>query len=167
MMWVAGSFGQNAKPQCCTIIDMSKEKGTFTIRDIKSGRIQLFKPDALDGAELKIGDTVDAKFELMKTVSVKGASKSYDLLDASYGDSCCIIIKMDTILPDSVFKVTAKNISSGQHIYFNAPFALRPAVDSGVKVFTQASHGYAMIASKADSTRTMLFGFPLLQENNK
>ena len=162
-----GGFFQKAEAQCCTIIDVAKEAGTFTIRDIKSGRIQLFKPGALEGAELKVGDSVDARFESMKTISIKGIAKTYELLDASYGDSCCIITSMDTILPDSVFRVTAKNISSGQNIYFHAPATLRPAIDSGVTVFTQASHGYAMIATRVDSTHKMLFGFPLLQDNKE
>ncbi|MBL7698806.1 MAG: hypothetical protein JNK79_11625 [Chitinophagaceae bacterium] len=160
----AASSLQSANGQCCTIIDMAKEAGTFTIRDSRSGRIQLFKPDALEGAELKIGDSVDVKFDSMKVVSVKGVAKTYDLLEPLYNDSCCVVMKLDTLMPDSVFRVTARNISSGKSIYFNLPSTLRPSLDSGTVVFMHPSHGYAMVATRTDSTRKALFGFPVLEK---
>lgn len=165
MISVATLFLQQANAQCCTIIDMARDNGTFTIRDKSSGRIQSFKPDALEGAELKVGDTVDAKFDLMQTISVKGVAKTYNLLEPVYGDSCCIITKFDLVLPDSVLRITAKNISSGQHIYFDIPAMLRSTLDSGATVFTQTSHGYAMVTNRVDSTRRKVFGFPLLEKN--
>src|SRR5215218_10019136 len=95
MFFSVSLFSQKPDTPCCTIIDMVKEAGTFTIRDINTGKIKLFKPDALEGAELKVGDTVAAVFDKNKTIAVKGISKSYELLDAVNGDSCCVILKVD------------------------------------------------------------------------
>lgn len=159
-----GLTAYSQQNQCCTIIDISKEAGTFTIRDIRSGRIQTFKPEALEGAELKVGDSVGALFDSMKVVAVNGTARTYQLLDASAGDSCCIIVKVDTIEDAPVVKITAKNNSTGENIYFNVPKPLASSLNGGETVFTQASHGYAMIATQSDSTRRRLFGFPLLQE---
>ena len=77
-----------AQLPCCTIIDLSSESGTFTIRHLETGRISLFKPHALEGAALKVGDSVDAKFDTRKVIAVKGIGRSYDMLEASPGDSC-------------------------------------------------------------------------------
>lgn len=159
-------FAQKANA-CCTVIDMSKDEGTFTIRDSRSGRIHLFKPDALEGAELKVGDTIDASFNDKKVIAVKGNQKSYDLLDAPFADSCCTVSKLDTIATDSAISVTAKNITTGEDIRFHIPLSFGSNVRQGNIVFTRPSHGYAMLAASTDSTRKMLFGFPLLQEPEK
>jgi hypothetical protein len=152
----------------CTIIDMAKEEGTFTIRDNHSGRIQLFKPDALEGAELKVGDSVDALFDSKKITSVKGITRSYDLLDAANGDSCCIIMELDSILNESSWRITAKNNTTGENIHFIVPKSLAARLSAGNVVYTQPSHGYAMIAAvQSDTTGRFLFGFPLLQEDSK
>lgn len=143
---------------------MARETGTFTIRDQSSGRIQLFKPDALEGAELKVGDSVDVKFDSMKVTSVKGVARSYDMLNPVFGDSCCVVTKLDTLLKDSAFRITARNISSGESIYFNIPPSLRPVLDSGAVVYTYSSHGYATIVNRSDSTRVRIYGFPLLDK---
>lgn len=161
-------YSQKADTHCCTIIDMSKEAGTFTIRDINSGRIASFKPDALEGAELKVGDSVDVMFDLRKVASVKDTATTYDLMDASYGDSCCVILKLDSTLNESSWRVTAKNNSTGENIHFNVPKSLAVRLNAGGIVFTQATHGYAMIAAvETDTTRKQLYGFPLLQESSK
>src|ERR1044071_1184653 len=109
---------QEVHSQCCTIIDIAQDSGLFSIRDNKSGRIQAFKPDALEGAELKVGDSIDAKFDSMKVVRVKGVSRSYDLLDPMYSDSCCVVTLLDTLSADSAYKITARNISTGENIFF-------------------------------------------------
>ena len=161
-------FSQKPKEPCCTIIDMAAETGTFTIRDNHSGRIQLFKPDALEGAELKVGDSVDAIFDTKKIVSVKGITRSYELLDASDYDSCCVILKLDSVLNTSSWRITAKNNITGENIHFIVPKSLAETLSTGGPVFTQPSHGYAMIAAaQSDTTRRLLFGFPLLQEDTK
>jgi hypothetical protein len=128
--------------------------------------MQVFKPDALEGAELKVGDSVHVIFDTMKVVSVKGVAREYELLDPAYGDSCCTILKLDSITGDSAMKVTAKNISTGESIHFNVPASLAARLNAGGIVFTKPSHGYAMIApmQKDSSSRKLLFGFPLLQE---
>ena len=162
-----GITAYSQKNQCCTIIDISKVAGTFTIRDINSGRIQTFKPGALEGAELKVGDSVGAMFDSMKVVAVNGTARAYRLLDAPAGDSCCIIVKVDTVEDAPFVKITAKNNSAGENIYFNVPKPMAASLDTGRIVFTQASHGYAMIAIQSDSTTRRLFGFPLLQEKPK
>lgn len=162
-----GIAAYSQKNQCCTIIDISKEAGMFTIRDINSGRMQTFKPEALEGAELKVGDSVGAMFDSMKVVAVNGTTRAYRLLDASAGDSCCIIVRVDTVEDAPVVKITAKNNSTGEHIYFNVPKPMAASLDIGRIVFTQASHGYAMIATQSDSTTRRLFGFPLLEEKGE
>ena len=162
-------FAQNTKEPCCTIIDMSKEQGIFTIRDSRTGRMQTFKPDVLEGAELKIGDTVDAVFDTKKITSVKGTSRSYDLMDAPNGNDSCVILKMDSILNEPSWRITAKNNTTGENIHFNVPKTLAARLSPGNFVYTQPTHGYAMIsAALSDSTTNkLLFGFPLLQETNK
>lgn len=152
------------KGESCVIIDVSKETGTFTIRDVKSGRIQTFKPDALEGAELKVGDSIRATFDSMTVVAVNGNARTYKLLEAQPGDSCCIIMKVDTVEDTSVVRITARNKTTGGNIYFNVPKPFASSVDSGWVVFTQPTHGYALIAAQGDSTSRRLFGFPLLQE---
>jgi hypothetical protein len=161
------AFSQKVSEPCCTIIDVQKEAGTFTIRDKGTGRIQLFKPDALEGAELKVGDTIDADFDLKRITSVKGITRSYELLDASPLDSCCVILKIDTA-ENSNSLVTARNNSTGEKIRFSLPKMLASRLTEGNMVFTQPSHGYAMIIGKMedDTTKTFLFGFPLLQESD-
>jgi hypothetical protein len=164
----ANLFSQNTKEPCCTIIDMLKEEGIFTIRDSRTGRIQTFKPDVLEGAELKIGDTVDAVFDTKKITSVKGASRSYDLMDAPVGDSCCVILKMDSVLNEPSWRITAKNNSTGENIHFNIPKNLAARLDTGYLVYSQSSHGYALIsAALTDTTQKYVYGFPLLQESSK
>lgn len=161
-------YSQQPGRHCCAIIDMAKEAGTFTIRDAHTGKIAVFKPDALDGAELKVGDSVDVKFDERRIVSVKGNVKSYDLMDASNGDSCCVILKLDSAVNDSSWTVTAKNNSTGENIQFNVPRSLAARLSAGNIVYTQPTHGYAMIATSiSDSARKDLYGFPLLQENTK
>ena len=157
------AFSQKREP-CCTIIDMSKDEGTCTIRDRSTGRIQVFKPDALEGAELKVGDTVDVVFDLKKVTSVKGTEKSYDLLDPAVADSCCTVMKIDSIDKDSLYTVTARNNTTGENIHFRIPAILASQMRDGGLVFTKPSHGYAMImAAEADTTKKALYGFPLLQ----
>lgn len=147
---------------------MAKDAGTFTIRDVSTGKIASFKPDALEGAELKVGDTVNVKFEDRKITYVKGNAKSYELIDASRGDSCCVILKLDSIAGDSVWKITAKNNRTGQNIYFNVPRSLAARLSAGNIVYTQPTHGYAMIAENLpDTAKRQLYGFPLLQEDSK
>lgn len=161
-------YSQKPDRACCAIIDMAKEAGTFTIRDAYTGKIALFKPDALDGAELKVGDSVNVKFDDRKIIAVKGNAKSYDLMDASNGDSCCVILKLDSAVNDTSWKVTAKNNSTGENIRFNVPKSLAARLSAGNIVYTQPTHGYAMItASVADTAKRELYGFPLLQENSK
>ena len=168
LIFSAGLYSQKPATPCCTIIDMAKEAGTFTIRDVHTGKIALFKPDALDGAELKVGDTVDVKFEERKIVSVKGNAKMYDLMEASGGDSCCVILKLDSTVNDTSWRITAKNNSTGQQIQFNVPKSLAAQLNAGNIVYTQPTHGYAMISpASADTVRKQLYGFPLLQENAK
>ena len=162
-LYAQNAFAQK-KDARCTIIDMSKDEGTFTIRDRSSGRIQVFKPDALEGAELKVGDTVDVLFDLKKVTSVKGSEKSYDLLDPAFADSCCTVIKIDSVDKDSLFTVTARNNTTGENFNFRIPAVLASQMKDGALVFTKPSHGYAMIiAAEADTTRRALYGFPLLQ----
>jgi hypothetical protein len=164
----ANLYSQKADKPCCTIIDMVKEAGTFTIRDVQSGRIVLFKPDALEGAELKVGDTVDALFDTRKVTSVKGVARSYDLMNAAMGDSCCVILKLDSVASEASWRITAKNNSTGENIHFNVPKTLAAKLSAGGIVYTQPSHGYAMIAAaETDTAEKQLYGFPLLQENSK
>lgn len=160
------AISQEADKPCCTIIDLKKEAGTFTIRDVKTGRVLLFKPDALEGAELKVGDSIDADFNSNKVTLVKGASRSYDLMDAIQLDSCCVIMKIDTLEATSVL-ITAKNNTTGDNIRFRIPKLLALRLAEGNLIFTQPSHGYAIISDReeADTTKRILFGFPLLQEN--
>ena len=161
-------FSQDAKVPCCTIIDMAREAGTFTIRDIQTGRICQFKPDALEGAELKVGDTVDAVFDAKKITSVKGMAKSYDLMDAVNGDSCCVILKLDSLPDEPSWRITAKNNSTGENIQFTVPKSIAARLNTGGVVFTQPSHGYAMISwAQSDTSARFLFGFPLLQDESK
>ena len=161
-------FSQKANDPCCTIIDMARETGTFTIRDNHSGRILLFKPDVLEGAELKVGDSVDALFDSKKITSVKGIAKSYELLEASDYDSCCVILKLDSVLNEASWRITAKNNTTGENIHFVVPKSLAARLSAGAVVYTQPSHGYAMIAAaQSDTTGRFLFGFPLLQEDGK
>ena len=161
-------YSQKADKPCCAIIDMNRESGTFTIRDANTGKIALFKPDALAGAELKVGDTVDVEFRVRKITSVKGSSKSYDLMDASNGDSCCVILKLDSTASETLWTITAKNNATGENIQFNVPKSLAARLSAGYTVYTQPSHGYAMIAAaETDTTQKQLYGFPLLQEKSK
>lgn len=147
---------------------MEKEAGTVTIRDSKTGRIHLFKPEALEGAELKIGDTVDAVLDLKKVSSVKGAPRSYELLDPIYGDSCCVVLKLDSLQEEKQLQVTARNNTTGEKIYFNIPKEMASALSEGSIVFTKPTHGYAMITtSQSDTTQRLLFGFPLLAQKPK
>jgi len=147
---------------------MSREAGTFTIRDNQSGRIHLFKPDALEGAELKVGDTVDAIFDTKKITAVKGVAKSYDLMDAMNGDSCCVILKLDSLQDEPSWRITAKNNTTGENIQFNVPKSIAARLNTGGVVLTQPSHGYAMISwAQSDTSARFLFGFPLLQEDSK
>jgi len=162
----ANVYSQRVSRHCCTIIDMTKEQGTFTIRDINTGRIALFKPDALEGAELKVGDSVNVMFDLRKVASVKDTAITYELMDAANGDSCCVILKLDSTLNESSWRVTAKNNSTGENIHFNVPKSLAARLNAGGIVYTQATHGYAMIAAvETDTTKRQLYGFPLLQES--
>jgi hypothetical protein len=168
LIFSAAVYSQKADKPCCNIIDMVKEAGTFTIRDVNTGRIALFKPDALEGAELKIGDTVGAVFNDRKITSVKGITRSYELLEAANGDSCCVILKVDSTVLDTLWKITAKNISTGEDIQFNVPRPLAMKLNAGSIVYTQPSHGYAMIsAAETDTAEKKLYGFPLLQEKEK
>jgi hypothetical protein len=168
LIFSASLYSQKPVTPCCTIIDMAKEAGTFTIRDVNTGKIALFKPDALEGAELKVGDTVDVKFEERKIISVKGNAKTYDLMDASNGDSCCVILKLDSTVNEASWRIIAKNNSTGQQIQFNVPKSLAARLNAGNIVYTQPTHGYAMISpANADSAKKELYGFPLLQENAK
>lgn len=162
------SYSQKGDRHCCTIIDMSKEAGTFTIREINTGRIASFKPDALEGAELKVGDTIGAMFDARRVTSVKDTAITYDLMEAAVGDSCCMVMKLDSSLNEMSWRITAKNKSTGENIYFNVPRPLAARLSAGSIVYTQRSHGYAMIAAAdADTTRKQLYGFPLLQEKSK
>lgn len=158
-------MSQNTSTACCTIIDLSNEEGTFTIRDIHTGRIVLFKPDALEGAELKVGDTVDATYESKKITRVKGSPKSYELLDPAFADSCCIILKVDSLAKDSMFTITARNNVTGSNFHFKVPKPIATHLNNGEYVFTRPTHGYAMVALQAADTASarLLFGFPMLQ----
>ena len=168
IMISANVYSQKAGKQRCTIIDMAKDSGIFTIRDFTSGKIASFKPDALEGAELKVGDTIDVNFDERKITSVKGATKSYGLIDASNGDSCCVILKLDSTVNDTLWHIVAKNNSTGEKIQFNVPKSLAARLNAGSVVFTKPSHGYAMIsAAEADTAKRQLYGFPLLQEDSK
>lgn len=159
------AYSQKAGKACCTIIDMAKDAGTFTIRDANTGKIALFKPDALEGAELKVGDSVDVKFDDRKIIAIKGSAKNYDLMDAASGDSCCVILKLDSVINDTSWKITAKNNATGENIQFNVPKSLATRLSAGNIVYTQPTHGYAMIAANAaDTAKKQLYGFPLLQE---
>lgn len=161
-------YSQKADKACCTIIDMAAEAGTFTIRDINTGRIVLFKPDALEGAELKVGDSVNALFDTRKITAVKGVTRSYDLMNAPGGDSSCVILKLDSLVNEPSWKITAKNNSTGENIHFNVPKTLAARLTPGGIVYTQPTHGYAMIvAAQTDTTEKQLYGFPLLQEDSK
>lgn len=164
---LSGLMAYSQKNQSCVIIDVSKEAGTFTIREVRSGRMQTFKPDALDGAELKVGDSIRAAFDSMKVVAVNGTARTYRLLDAQAGDSCCIVVSVGAAEDSSVARITAKNNTTGGYIYFNVPKPLAASLDTGRIVFTQPTHGYAMIATQGDSTSRRLFGFPLLQEKSQ
>lgn len=157
-------FAQDTIVPCCRVIDMEKEAGTFTIRDSRTGRISMFKPDALEGAELTIGDTVDVVYDIAKVSSVKGISRSYDLLPPVYGDSCCIVLKFDSVNNEPMIRVTAKNNVTGENIYFNLPADLGERIGEGSMVFTRPSHGYAMItaAAQTDTTQKIVYGFPML-----
>ncbi|HUQ65423.1 MAG TPA: hypothetical protein VM101_04680 [Flavitalea sp.] len=158
-------FSQKPDAPCCTIIDMVTDAGTFTIRDIHSGKINVFKPDALEGAELKVGDSVNAEFDSKKITAVKGVPKSYNLLDAANGDSCCVILRVDSLMNEPSWRITAKNNTTGEKIHFNVPKSLAARLSAGSIVYTQSSHGYAMInAALTDTTQKILYGFPLLQK---
>jgi hypothetical protein len=168
LLFSTSLFSQKLNHPCCTIIDMAKEEGTFTIRDINTGNIKLFKPDALEGAALKVGDTVDVMYDTKKVTAVNGISKSYDLLDAANGDSCCVILKMDSLMNEPSWKITAKNKTTGENIQFNVPKSLAARLTTGSIVYTQPTHGYAMIAaSLSDTAQKNLYGFPFLQEEKK
>lgn len=157
-------YSQTSAKPCCTIIDLSKEDVTFTIRDRITGRIQQFKPDALEGAELKVGDSVDVVYDAKKIISIKGNEKSYQLLDAPLNDSCCVVMKVDSASTDSLFTVVAKNSSTGENIHFKVPALFASQIKNGEIIFTRPSHGYAMIATaESDTTKKVLYGFPLLQ----
>jgi hypothetical protein len=168
-LMVSGNlYSQKADRPCCTIIDLAKDAGTFTIRDANTGKIALFKPDALEGAELKVGDTVDVKFDERKITAVKGTAKSYDLIDAVNGDSCCVILTLDSTVNEFLWRITAKNNSTGQNIQFNVPKSLAARLTAGNIVYTQPTHGYAMIAmAVVDTAGKQLYGFPLLEEKSK
>jgi hypothetical protein len=167
ILWSPGQlFSQKTKESCCAIIDMDKENRTFTLRDRNTGRITVFKPDALEGADLRVGDEVNASMAERKTLSIKGAAKIYALTEPEFGDPCCMItiIEPGTGEP-SVTLVTAKNISSEEQFRFNVPRSMAVRLNIGGAVFKQPTHGYAMVpASLTDTSGKYLYGFPMLQQ---
>jgi hypothetical protein len=85
-------------------------------------------------------------------------------MNAPLTDSCCVVTKMDTVATDSVVTVVAKNKLTNEDIRFHVPLTFAVNVHEGNTVFTNPSHGYAMLLTNTDSTSKALFGFPLLED---
>lgn len=152
---------QNAVP-CCTIVDIARDSGMVTIRNHTQYWIKWFKPSALDFAELKIGDSVHASLSLQQVSRIKNKHVSYALIQPRYGDTCCevLYIAADTV---SMPVVTARN-KRGEVVRFGLPDSVAARLAPGNKIYSSASHGFAMVLThpQSDTTMKMFYGFPLL-----
>lgn len=157
---------QDTTFRASVIIDMHKDSGVVVIRDYQSGLIQMFRPHALEIAALNVGDTIQISAQSTHVNLVRGIKKNYPLLQPDYGLPCCTITKIAPGDP-CCYTITALNVN-GEKFSFHVPDSLAVSLNTIGKVYTQPSHGYAMIhvASKSDSTFRQLYGFPLLQQTN-
>lgn len=148
------------------IIDMQKDSGVVVIRDQQSGIIQMFRPHALEIAALNVGDTIQISSRSTHVNLVRGVRKNYPLLQPDYGLPCCTITKIAPGDP-CCYTITALNVT-GEKFRFHVPDSLAMRLVTTGKVYTQPSHGYAMIyaGSMGDSTFRQLYGFPLLQQTD-
>lgn len=154
-------YFQEPVRSCCTIIDINKDSGIVVIRDIKSGWLKSFKPAALEFAELNVGDSVDVSIPLHQVSRVKKAARVYPLMELSIGEACCKVIEMKMDSTEGL--VVARNVEGGD-LRFTVPDSLARKLVPGNDVFTSPTHGFAMfVAAGADSTKKLVYGFPLLQ----
>lgn len=145
-----------------TIIDMNKDSAVAVVRGHRQGWIKQFRPDALDVSELKVGDTLRVSWEIGQVSSFKGNPRRYPLLPVAVKDPCCDVVEVKAGV-GGVSEVLAKTVT-GEPLRFMVTDTLASQIFTGQKVYTQPSHGYAMLLIGRDSTRLPLYGFPLLQQ---
>lgn len=161
-------FSQKQADPCCSIIDFDKEKGIVTVRDKISGRISQFKPQALQAAELKVGDTVDASAATRKITFVNGIATVHEMIEPEYSVPCCSIVEMSSDPAEPCCQiVSAKNTATGESFQFRVPKNFASQLNDSSEVFTQPSHGYAMVSATAlNSSEKNYYGFPILPKND-
>lgn len=163
-----GLSAQKSQLDFAAIIDIDKDAGTVLIRNPTTGRINLFKPDALELAELKVGDTVHVSDSAAKISRLKGTSSQYSLTPPEYTSACCSIVSIEAAKHDQCCAVAiVKNDSTGELF----KFSLFKSSDSLLKVktpvFTRESVGYAMVAASSaeDTVSKVFYGFAILPQN--
>ena len=150
-----------ADAPCCTVIDMVKDSGTVLIRDYREGWIKRFKPDALEFASLKIGDSVYASAQLQQVSKVNGMARRYPLMQPLYRQPCCEITYILQGHPQ--FTITARK-TTGDTLQFQIPDSLATALIIGSPIYTSPSHGYAMVLAPTATPDSIFYGFPFLQQ---
>lgn len=158
-------FFQEPAHSSCTIVDINEDSGLVVIRDIRSGWLKSFRPSALEFAELNIGDSVEASVLLQQVSRVRKTPRVYPLLNPFIGDPCCKVVDLKRDSTEAL--VTARNAEGGD-LRFSVPDSLRRWLLVDSNVFTSPTHGFAMFvaASAADSTKKVVYGFPLLPNVN-
>jgi len=152
-----GALRQDREP-CCSVIDINKDSGIVLVRDFTKSWITAFRPNALELAGLRVGDTVDVSLEIQQVSRVKGQPRSYKLTQPRYADPCCEVLR---ILPgSSQYTITAAK-TGGDSIQFKLPDSLAAALMIGNNVYTSPTHGYAMIRALLHQD-TVFYGFPLM-----
>jgi hypothetical protein len=144
-----------------TIIDISKDSGTVLIRSHESAWLKLFKPDALEFAGLKIGDTIEVSNTLQQVKRVKNEIRRYPLLEPYLGNPCCEVVGPEPLPSKRIYVATN---SDGGRFRFELPDTIAVMVSPGFRLFTSPTHGYAMISlpRPTDSTQHIVYGFPIL-----
>jgi hypothetical protein len=159
------AFSQDTASRC-TIIDINKDSGTVLIRDFRTGWLKLFKPEALEFAELKIGDSIEAFPTLQQVSKVKQAPRRYPLIQPTFGTPCCEVLEIRA--SNSMSLITASS-STGEKLRFEMPDSLSKKITPGSKLFTSPTHGYAMLmlTQGSDSTSMYVYGFPFLADEQE
>ena len=166
ILTIALSFGfasaQDNLP-CCTIIDINKDSSLVLIRNHETGWMKTFKPEALDLAELHVGDSIDVSVALNQVNRLKNKPRVYPLLAPKIDSVCCEVLEVQKTTEQSL--VLAKS-REGMQVRFSMPDSIASFISAGQKLYTTSSHGYAMlfVQPAADSTGVQVYGFPFLPE---
>lgn len=175
---------------CCSIVGINPANNTVVAKNTTTGRLFVFKVDAMDIKAITLKDPVTTNGNLSTVAAVNGVARKYKiepineikinkaqpvgkpnisnaepagLVQINYGQPCCSItdIRINNAQP-CCNMVTAKNKTTGEIIRFKAPVYVARAVKVGDPVYIDPCCSFAIVQSSYQGGGQMnSFGYPI------